>query len=59
MADVEKQGKSVCRSCAAGLRGTEYPLREPSREPLYWHPNELVVQLDMHARPLRLGRLDK
>jgi hypothetical protein len=46
-AEVEKQGKSVCRPCAGGLAGTAYPLREPSREPLYGKPEELVLQLDM------------
>lgn len=47
MAEVEKQGKAVCRCCATGLKGIEYPLRAPSREPLYPMPEELVKQLDM------------
>lgn len=28
---VEKQGKSVCRNCADGMRGWEFPLRGPKR----------------------------
>jgi hypothetical protein len=46
-AELEKQGKAVCRACGQGLHGIEYPLREPSREPLYWKAEELVLQLDM------------
>jgi hypothetical protein len=46
-AEIEKQGKAVCRSCARGLNGVEYPLREPSCEPLYSKPEELVLQLEM------------
>lgn len=46
-AAVEKQGKAVCRACADGLKGTEYPLRAPSREPLYRKAEELVLQLEM------------
>lgn len=47
IAAVEKQGKAVCRACADGLKGTEYPLRAPSREPLYRRAEELVLQLEM------------
>ena len=46
-AQVEKQGKAVCRACAQGLKGAEYSLRAPSREPLYRKPEELVLQLEM------------
>lgn len=47
IAEIEKQGKAVCRVCAGGLEGIEYPLRVPSREPLYRKPKELVLQLEM------------
>ncbi|MDE3136893.1 MAG: hypothetical protein KGL59_09990 [Acidobacteriota bacterium] len=47
VAEVEKQGKAICRACASGLSGVEYPLRKPSREPLYSKPEELVLQLEM------------
>jgi hypothetical protein len=47
VAEIEKQGKAVCRACAGGLSGVQYPLREPSREPLYSKPEELVLQLEM------------
>ncbi len=46
-AEVEKQGKAVCRKCAAGLKGDEYPLRGASREPLYANVRELILQLEM------------
>lgn len=46
-AAVEKQGKAVCRACADGLNGIAYPLRAPSREPLYRKTEELVLQLEM------------
>jgi len=46
-AEVEKQGKAVCRACARGLNGAEYSLRAPNREPLYRKPEELVLQLEM------------
>jgi hypothetical protein len=46
-AAIEKQGKAVCRACAGGLNGLEYPLRAPSREPLYRKAEELVLQLEM------------
>lgn len=55
MAEVEKQGKAVCRPCAMGIKGTEYPLRAPSREPLYPVPEELAQQLGMHAGKTRRG----
>jgi hypothetical protein len=32
---LEKQGKAVCSPCAAHFAGREYPLRPPTREPLY------------------------
>jgi hypothetical protein len=47
MAEIEKQGKAVCRVCAKAMKGIEYPLRQPSREPLYPVPADLVKQLGM------------
>jgi hypothetical protein len=32
---LEKQGRTVCASCATQLSGREYPLRPPTREPMY------------------------
>ncbi len=61
-AGVEQQGKSVCRPCAERLKGIPYPLRLPTRAPLYHSGWELARDLDMleeghsmsgsnHARP--------
>lgn len=33
-ASLEKQGKSLCRQCAARYPGTEYPLRSGRQSPL-------------------------
>lgn len=53
-AEIEKQGKAVCRPCASGMNGIEYPLRAPSREPLYRVPEELAKQLGIRTgRPKR------
>jgi hypothetical protein len=46
-AAVEKAGRSVCRRCAAMLRGTEYPLRNPSAEALYASDRLAAEALDM------------
>ncbi len=46
-AAAEKQGKSVCRKCAERLKGIPYPLRAPSRAPLYLTDWELARDLDM------------
>ena len=46
-AAVEKQGKSVCRECAERLKGMPYPMRPPTREPLYLTGWELARDLDM------------
>lgn len=54
-AEIEKQGKAVCRPCAMRIKGVEYPLRAPSREPLYPVPEELERQLGMHAGKARRG----
>lgn len=47
---VEKEGKSVCRSCAARLQGEEYRLRAPSRALLYPNALRLAEELDMIQR---------
>jgi hypothetical protein len=46
-ATVEKSGKSLCRSCADRLEGREYPLRPPTREPLYKDDQEVSESLDI------------
>lgn len=46
-AEIEKLGRSVCRRCAATLRGSEYPLRDPGREPLYIAGSVAAEALDM------------
>lgn len=46
-AAVEKAGRSVCRSCAGALSGTEYPLRHPSAEFLYADDRQAAEALDM------------
>jgi hypothetical protein len=47
-AEVEKCGRAVCRICAAAnLRGREFPLREPTRLPLYATDNEAAESVDM------------
>ena len=46
-AALEKSGRAVCRRCAATLRGSEYPLRNPSAEPLYVTGRVAAEALDM------------
>ena len=46
-ADLEKAGRSVCRVCAARLRGREYPLRYGSEESLYLTGRAAAEALDM------------
>jgi len=46
-AAIEKAGRSVCRGCAARLRGVEYPLRDPSLQPLYLTGRDASEALDM------------
>ncbi len=49
-AEIEKNGKSVCRPCAARLKGVPYPLRGPSSLVSYerWPRDDgLAEQLDM------------
>lgn len=49
-AAFEKAGRSVCHGCAARLRGIEYPLRGPSREPIYLTGRAVAEALDMVER---------
>jgi hypothetical protein len=44
---LEKTGRSVCRRCAAALCGTEYPLRDPCAEPIYFTGRAAAEALDM------------
>ena len=46
-AEVEKQGKSLCRKCADRLQGLPYPLRQPMRSPLYANARAMREALDM------------
>ncbi len=46
-ATLEKQGKSVCPTCAARLKGIVYPLRAPTHAPLYPSSRALAEALDM------------
>jgi len=59
-AALEKGGKSVCRRCAASLRGQEYPLRPPTRQPLYLRGRDAAEAMQMiesnHKRLNRSGR---
>ena len=44
---LEKAGRSVCRRCAATLRGQEYPLRPPTRRPLYLRGRDAAEAMQM------------
>jgi hypothetical protein len=44
---IEKGGRSVCRGCAQRMRGLEYPLRDPSLQPLYLTGRSICEELDM------------
>jgi hypothetical protein len=44
---LEKGGRSVCRACAARLRGREYPLRGESAGALYLTGRAAAEALDM------------
>ncbi len=46
-AAIEKAGRSVCRGCAERMRGVEYPLRDPSLQPLYLTGRSAIEDLDM------------
>jgi hypothetical protein len=52
-ATLEKAGRSVCCRCAAHLRGIEYPLREPSIEPIYPTLRAAAEAMDMVANSVR------
>jgi hypothetical protein len=56
-AAMEKAGRSVCNGCATRVRGLEYPLRDPSIQPLYLTGRSLSESLDMveDERPANLG----
>lgn len=47
VAELEKQGRTVCRPCAAKLSGLEYELRPASYPPLYPSDTQLRAQLEM------------
>lgn len=53
-AELEKQGKSLCRACAPLHRGREYPLRSPTSESLYASGRQLARELEM-IEPGRKG----
>ncbi len=53
-AELEKQGKSLCRACAPLHRGREYPLRLSTAESLYASGRQLARQLEM-IEPGRKG----
>ena len=55
-AALEKNGKSLCHACAACTRGREYPLRAPSRLPLYLSDRELGEALSLISSPRRRVR---
>ena len=59
-AALEKGGKSVCRRCAATLRGQEYPLRPPTRRPLYPSGRDAAEAMEMiESHHKRLNRSDR
>lgn len=59
-AELEKGGKSVCRLCAQRMRGFSYPLRLPSREPLYLNAHAAAEAMDMiEPKRKRRSRLRK
>jgi hypothetical protein len=46
-AAIEKAGRAVCSRCAANLRGYEYPLRAPSRAPIYKSGREVADAMNV------------
>ena len=52
-AECEKQGKTLCEACAAKLPGQRYPLRAPSRAPIYGHKDEIFRAMDYRDNRLR------
>jgi hypothetical protein len=55
---LEKQGKAVCSPCAARLAGREYPLRPPTRRPLYDSSRAAAKALGMLEPRRQLNTLD-
>lgn len=55
VAEVEKQGKALCRNCAGSLKGLEYPLRKPGLGPLFSLKEEqaLIGQMGMREAAAR------
>jgi hypothetical protein len=49
LSEVEHQGKSLCRPCAAKLPGAPYPLRGPSSRPLYDPGEEGTLARQLNA----------
>jgi len=43
----EKGGRALCRTCADGVKGREYPLREAGTEPLYLSGLAAADELEM------------
>ena len=54
-AEVEREGKSVCRACVGRLCGANFPLRAPSRKRLYANRRLIETALDM-SKPRRPRR---
>ena len=46
-AAMEKSGRAVCQRCAGSLRGVEYPLRNPSSQPIYLTGRAAAEAMDM------------
>ena len=46
-AELEKQGKSLCRKCADRLQGLPYPLRQSTRAPLCANARAMREALEM------------
>ncbi len=53
VAELEKQGKTVCRACASAMKGVEYPLRVPSIAPLFTPEEEKSLTGQMGMREAR------
>lgn len=58
-AALEKNGKSLCHGCAAHAEGREYPLRAPSRRPLYLSDRQVAEALSLIAPPRRRMRAER
>jgi hypothetical protein len=46
-AAIEKSGRAVCSRCSTNLRGYEYPLRAPSRTPIYKTGRDLAEAMNI------------